>query len=598
MSGWLQLPELHFQRPMWLWALLLVPLLWLLWRRHRQQGWRDVVDAHLLPHLVEPGRSRAGLRVAGVSLALALAIVALSGPGWRQEERPHWESRAPLVIALDLSSSMLTPALPPARRAQARAKIDPLLRERQGGEVGLVAWAGDAYTVAPLTADAGNIALFLDALQPDVMPEDGHNIERAITHAATLLHQAGFERGDILLVTGEADAAAGNIAAAVAGQGYRVSVLGLGSPVGAMYRDAGDVVRTARLDESSLRALAAAGGGRYATLGVDQDDLHALGVLDPASEVANERDGGERVWLDQGYWLLLPLLLLAALAFRRGAGVLAALPLALLLSLPAPAQAQAVGSAGDGWWRRADQQAQKQLERGVDAYRDGDFAAAGEAFAGATARGAEAEYNLGNALARQGRYDDAIAAYDRALAQTPAMEDAIANRRIVDEARKRQPPQGGQGQQDQDTQDGKDGQDQDSQKDPQQDRQGRQQQSTDQDPGQEQGDPGSRPEEDGEQPQGQSPQSASSPPPKAEDAQARQRQEQADREQRERMQQALQQGGDRQQSPPSAQPQEDAQAREQRQAREAWLRRVPDDPGGLLRAKFRLEQERRQREGR
>ena len=600
MSGWLQFPEIHFQRPLWLWALLLVPLSWLLWRRHRQQGWRDAVDAHLLPYLVEAGRGRAGLRVAGVSLALALAIVALSGPGWQQEERPHWESRAPLVIALDLSSSMLTPDLPPTRLAQARAKIATLLAERQGGEVGLVAWAGDAYTVAPLTADAGNIALFLDALQPDVMPEDGRDIERAITHAATLLHQAGFERGDIVLVTGEADAAARNVAAAVAGQGYRISVLGVGSAGGAMYRDAGGAMHTARLDESSLRALAAAGGGRYATLGADDADLHALGVLDPASEVANERGGGERVWLDQGYWLLLPLLLLAAFAFRRGAGVLAALPLALLLTLPAPAQA-AEAEAG-GWWRRADQQAQKRLESGVDAYRDGDFAAAEQAFASAGERGAEAQYNLGNALARQGRYDDAIAAYDRALAQAPGMEDAIANRQVVDEARKRQPPQGGQGQQDRQDpgQQGQGGQ-QDPQRgqDVQDPSSGQPPQPGNPDPEQQERDAGSTPEDDKPQPQGQSAQPGQTPPPQAEDAQTRQRQEEADREQRERMQQALRQGeGDPQQQSQPGQPPEDAQAREQRQAREAWLRRVPDDPGGLLRAKFRLEQERRQREGR
>ena len=315
---WTQMPQLHFQRPWWLWALLALPLLWLLWRRRRRQGWRDAVDAHLLPHLIEPGHGRARLRLAGVSLAWMLAVLALAGPGWRQEARPHWESQAPLVIALDLSSSMLAPDLPPTRLAQARAKIDALLRQRQGGEVGLVAWAEDAYTVAPLTADAGNIALFLDALAPDVMPVDGHRPERAITHAATLLHQAGFERGDILLVTHEANAATREVAAAVAGQGYRTSVLGLGSPAGAMYRDAAGAMQSTRLDSDALRALASAGGGRYATLGVDGADLQALGVLDPARDVANERGGGQRVWLDQGYCLLRHLRLLRYRQLRSG----------------------------------------------------------------------------------------------------------------------------------------------------------------------------------------------------------------------------------------------------------------------------------------
>ena len=592
MSGWstmafaaLQLPALHFQRPLWLWALLALPLLWWAWRRRRRQGWRDAVDPHLLPHLLEPGHARAGLRVAGLSLAYALAVAALAGPGWRQQERPLWESRAPLVIALDLSSSILAPDLAPSRLAQARAKIATLLRERTAGEIGLVAWADDAYTVAPLTADAANIALFLDALSPEVMPVDGQRADLAISHAATLLQEAGFERGDILLVTGQADAAALPVAAAVAAQGYRTSVLGVGTRDGAMYRDRGAATLPARLDEPALRALASAGGGRYATLGVDEADLAALGVLDPADAAPQEHaGGGQLVWLDQGYWLLLPLLVLVALAFRRGAGVLAMLPLAAVLLLPGTAHAAEAGP-GD-WWRRDDQQAQQRLEHGVDAYRQGNFDAAAQAFAAAGARGAEAQYNLGNALARQGRYDEAIAAYDRALAQAPGMEDAVANRRVVEAARRQPPPQRGQGGQDQDQgqQGGKDGQPSPSK------------------PGQQDGRPPTQGNDGPRQPgdAGRPPggQAQDVPPPRAEDAQARQRQEQADREQRQRMQQALQQGAGAAPAPEAGPVAEDAQAREQRQAREAWLRRVPDDPGGLLRAKFRLEYERRQQEGR
>jgi len=567
MSGWL--PMLHFQRPLWLWALLGLPLLWLLWRR-RGGDWRDAVDAHLLPHLLEPGRGRAWMRLAGVSLALALAIVALAGPGWRQEPQPRWTSRAPLVVALDLGAAIATPDLPPSRLAQARGKLAVLLREREGGEVGLVAWADDAYTVAPLTADAANIALFLEALAPEVMPVDGHRPDRAIAHAAALLRQAGFDRGDILLLAAQADAAAAGAAADAAAQGYRVSVLGLGTEAGAMYRDRGGAMLPARLDEASLRALAAAGGGRYARLAVDDADLRALGVLEPAAEAAAGEGEGNRVWLDQGYWLLPPLLLLAALAFRRGAGVLAALPLALLCALAVPAPAHAA-DGGAGWWRRPDQQAQQRLEQGVDAYRRGDYAAAAEAFAAAGARGAQAHYNLGNALARQGRYDEAIAAYDRALELAPGMGDAIANRRVVEAARQRQPP-GGQG--------------------------GDRQQGGDGESGQ--GAPGKQAPEGAAGQDGQG-----DPPPPSPDAAEQQataadaarRQAEADRAQRERMQRALQQAAG-EKAPAQAAAAADPQARERQQAHEAWLRRVPDDPGGLLRAKFQLEYERRQQEGR
>lgn len=572
MSTWTELLP-HFQRPTWLWALLALPLPWWWWHRRRRADWRTLVDAHLLPHLLVPGRGRAALRLLGVGLAWTLAVLALAGPGWRQEPRPRWVSHAPLVVALDLGTAMRAPDLPPTRLAQARAKLEMLLRRRQGGEMGLVVWAEDAFTVAPLTADAANLALFLDALEPEVMPADGHRPDRAIAHAALLLRRAGFAHGDILLLTDRADAAARQAAAAAAAQGYRVSVLGMGTAEGGVYRDRAGTVHQARLEEAPLRALAAAGAGRYARLAADEADLRALGVLVPPATQAADREGeGEKVWLDQGYWLLLPLLALAALGFRRGAGVLAVLPLALAVAtlVPAPAWAAQAGGQGAGsLWRRPDQQAQQQLERGVEAYRRGDYAAAAEAFAAAGARGAQAHYNLGNALARQGRYDEAIAAYDRALALDPGLEDAAFNRRVVEAAR-RQPPggQGGAG------------------SGSRQDRQ---------DPGRQDG--GGRQAQDGRQDEaGRQARPPSAPRPEASPAQDAARQAEADRAQRERMEQALRQAG---QAPQEGAPAEaDPQVRERRQAHEAWLRRVPDDPGGLLRAKFQLEHERRQREGR
>ena len=598
----------HFQRPGWLWALLLLPLPWLAWRRHGARGWQGVVDPHLMRHLLVPGRARARLRVAGVTLALALVVLALSGPGWRQAAQPLWKAQEPLVIALDLSDAITTPDLPPSRLAQARAKIATLLQQRKGGEVGLVAWADDAYTVAPLTTDAGNIALFLEALSPQVMPVAGARPERGLTHAAGLLQQAGFDQGRILLITGEADEASRKVAAALAARGYRVAVLGLGTEAGAMYRDREGRAARSRLDEAALRALAAAGKGGYARLSVDDGDLRALGVLEPAAMDGATGEGGDRTWLDQGYWLLLPVLLLAALAFRRGAGVLASLPLALLAGMAmlaaTPRAAHASGAEAtvpaDSLWRRPDQQAQRRLERGVEAYRQGDFTAAADAFGAAAARGADAQYNLANALARQGRYDEALAAYDRALAQAPGREDAIANRAVVEAARKRKPPPGqGQGQ----------GQGQEQEQNPGAPRQpGEQGQQAGADPPR----AGERPRDRQEAGQGSPPADGSAsqdPPSRAgqqrpagagtdeDPEQARRRQAQADREQRERMGQAL---GERGADPATAKPSaaQDGRTPEQRQAHEAWLRRVPDDPGGLLWAKFRLEHERRQREGR
>ena len=237
-------------------------------------------------------------------------------------------------------------------------------------------------------------------------------------------------------------------------------------------------------------------------------------------------------------------------------------------------------------------------------YRKGDFASARRQFEGIN--NDAGWYNLANTLARQGSYDEAIAAYDRALALHPGMPDAVANRAVVDAARKRK-QSGGQGQdQQKPQQNGQQKQQNPSQG--QQNPQGQQPQQGQKDPGQgqpqsqqgQQGQP--RPGDDSTQskPQsGERSRDGQQVPPQVEDAKA---QAQADEQQRQRMQQAMQQAregeADKDGKPVPAGDGRTARQREEQQAVEAWMRRVPDDPGALLRAKFQLENERRKREGR
>ncbi|MCW0417470.1 hypothetical protein NB689_003224 [Xanthomonas sacchari] len=368
------------------------------------------------------------------------------------------------------------------------------------------------------------------------------------------------------------------------------------------------------MDAGALRALAEAGAGRYAALTPDDTDLRALGVLRPQEADATAADESHgRVWLDQGYWLLPPLMLLALLAFRRRGGaavlLLVLAPLAMPLPVhaqaqaPAPAQTPTLGPVAGGWWERADQVRQQRLDAGVQAYRKGDFAAAQQQFEGIDSDAGW--YNLGNALARQGRYDEAIDAYDKALKLHPQMADAIANRAAVEAARKRQSSQDSKsGQQGKDGKQQKSGQSQNGQQQNGQQQNG-QQQNGQQQAGQQQNGAQQNPQQKNQQQNGQQrdgqqgrngAKDARQAPPKPGDAQA---QQQADAAQRQQMQQAMaQQGGTDKQSAEraAAAANETPQQREQRQAVEAWLRRVPDDPGNLLRAKFRLEHERRQRE--
>jgi len=570
----------HLLRPQALWLLLGMPVLvWLWWRRRRRADvWRGLVDPHLLPHLLV-GRGRGtGWGVLALLLGYGLAVLALAGPSWRKVAQPTWQTRAPLVVALDLSDRVLASDLPPSRLLQARAKLATLLRERQGGQVALLVYAGDAFTVAPLTPDSANVALFLDALSPAIVPVSGQRADLAIERGAELLQQAGFTHGQILLMSDEADGAAQTAASRARELGFQVSALGLGTAAGATFRDGTGRFERAALDAGSLQRLASNGGGRYATLTRETTDLRALGVLNPGQADAGSVDqDGTRDWEDQGYWALPAVMLLALLVFRRGAGALSVLVLCLVLPIR-PAQA-----AGIDWWQRADQRQHEQLSDGAKAYRGGDFAAAEQIFKAQS--GAQAQYNLGNALAKQGRYDEAIAAYDRALRQSPGMEDAIANRAAVEAARTRQQS----GQQDKRGQGNSKDASRQGQADPGDKQQGQ-----------------SGPPQYGQSPpqgqtQGEQDKPSQDPPPAASDAEA---QKAADEAQKQRMQQAMAQQGKDGQDKADQQRREQAMAaetpqqREQRQAVEAWLRRVPDDPGGLLRAKFEREYQRRQQGGR
>src|SRR5690606_31313387 len=206
----------------WLWALAVLPLLGVAWwrRRSRRQGWRGAVDPHLLAHLLERSGGRGGRTLSWVAaLAVAIATLALAGPSWRQVAQPLWQGSAPLVVAMELSPAMLAGDLPPSRLARAREKLSTLLAGREGGQVGLVVYAGDAFTVAPLTDDPGNVAVFLDSLHPDVMPVPGQMASRGIEHAQRLLRQAGFDRGRILLLATAPDQGAAAAAAAARSAG-------------------------------------------------------------------------------------------------------------------------------------------------------------------------------------------------------------------------------------------------------------------------------------------------------------------------------------------------------------------------------------------
>jgi Ca-activated chloride channel family protein len=620
-TAWLA--DFHFLRPAWLLALALLPLLAWFWRREarRSDPWRRICDLSLLPHLVqEPvGLLRTGAAPWLAGAGFVLLVLALAGPSFRQEVRPVLRLQAPLILAVDLSERMRATDLKPDRVSRMRFKLADLLSRRGEGQTALIGYAGDAFTVAPLTDDAASLRDLAAALSPEVMPLPGQRADRAIELALRLLRDAGETSGDLLLLTDRVDGRAGNAARAARDAGLRVSVLGIGTAQGApvprarggFLEDESGAILLPQLDAAALEQLARLGGGRYALLTVDAADLERLGVTAARVDATTrlEEDARSRLsWRDEGPWLLLALLPLAALAFRRGWLAV----VALMLALPA-APAQALDWRG--LWQRPDQRAWDALEqgdsttaqalardpalRGAAAYRAEDYPAAIEDFA--RAGNAVGSYNLGNALAGAGRYEEALDAYARALAQQPDFPDAAANRKAVEDWLRQQqespspqndaqdgrdgdtPPSDGSGQNsssagEPDASEAKAARDEDSPSNGEpQDQPG-----TDDRPGSDTEKPSPRPGQEG------------SP----DDDGRRVAGEDAERYAQE-MQQALDQSaagessreGEGDPAPLSV------EEGERQQAMEHLLQRVPDDPGGLLRRKFQLELQRRQREG-
>ncbi len=550
---------MNFIRPAWLLALPLAILLPWWWKRLRRPAgdWEKVCDPHLLRWLsVSQGgggpSSNRGSILAG--LAIAIAALALSGPSWQQLPESSLAARNARVIALDLSRSMLAEDLRPSRLARARFRIADLLNQAEEGQTGLVAYAGDAYVVSPLTNDTNTIASLLPALVPEVMPVTGSRADKALALAAELLQRAGFERGEILLVTDSTDSRVEAKARELADRGIVTSVLGVGTPEGApipsgtgFVTDRSGNVVIARLDEAALQRVAQAGGGRLSQINAAEPD--AMPWASPeGGEFQRREDKLDQRWKDAGPFVLLLLLPLALLGFRRG--VLFFMPLVFLGTGLVSPSAQAAW--WDDLWQRSDQQAWEALQQGDSNraaalakdpslsgeawYRSGGFSNALSAWMKGDS--ASAHYNRGNALAQMGELESAIAAYDRALELQPELEDASFNRDLLQQMQEQQ-----QQQQEQEGDEGESGEQSD------QESESESQQGENSEEGQQGGEPqeGEQEAEQGEGEPGE--------------------QEETDFTQ--------------------AWTEEDAQAMEQ------WLRRIPDDPGGLLRRKFLYEHQRR-----
>lgn len=474
---------MKFAEPWALLALLLVPAVLLGWwldERRRRAKIARAGDPALFERLLDAGRGGgAGLRLARailLSLALALVSVALARPQFGLRTELRKARGMDVVIALDLSRSMLARDVVPSRLERARIELSDLLDRLEGDRVGLVGFTSIALPLSPLTIDHAAVKLQLRSAEPDDMPRGGTSIADAVQAGLRMLEAAPESGGAkaIVVVTdgeeheGDPEAAAQEAAE----QGVEVHVVGVGSRTGepipltdasgkvtGYLKDRRGQTVVTRLGESMLKKIAAAGSGLVALPGEQGGlDLGPVRRHLGAQKKAELTDRVVRIYEERYRWFLLPaaILLLLATLLRPSRRVTRMITSGLmLLALPATGLAQALESEDpdaaaarraltDGKAEEAAKAYQKAIDRlgerpellydlGLAEAARGELDAAISRFRQAQGlaedpnlRG-KAAYAMGNAYRALKKYDEAMTAYREALVEDPGLTGARRN---------------------------------------------------------------------------------------------------------------------------------------------------------------------------
>ena len=569
----------HFLRPLWLLALIPVLLFFFaMWRVNSVvTAWDKAIDKNLLPYLLDRSKNASQRTPLILLFAVwALSILALAGPVWEQLPQPVQKREDALVIVFDLSLSMFAPDHSPNRLDLAKRKLRDILALREEGQTALVVYAGDAHTVTPLTDDVVTIEALVPSLSPNIMPLFGSKPVEAIELAIGLLNGTDSSRGKVLLMT---DGISGFdeellITEQFADNDYELLIMGIGTEEGAPIRindgnfltDEAGALIIPTLNKNVLQSLANRVSGRYHDIQLADSDLAFLlsdfELLDEdqMSDVEEEFD----VWYEFGPWLLLLVLPIAAMSFRRG--WLFSLVLITGSGMMLPSQ-QAQALEWKDLWMTKDQQAAEAFASeehstaallfeatdwaGAANYKAANYEAAVASFSAIDT--VDGHYNRGNALALSGNYAESIAAYDMALSLELGHADSLQNKTIVEQLLEQEQAENGENQEGEDQeneseQNSENESDQDSESSEQQDQESQE---------------GDESQQDQEQ--------QNQPPEEQEGSES-----------------------NSEQNTPSETTNEEF---EEQLSLEQWLRRIEDDPGELLRRKFRYQYRQRQLNG-
>ena len=577
--------EFHFLRAGWIVLIPIAILLIFFFKRRMLTigNWEKLIDKRLLPYVMSRRQlSDNQYKWWLISLVSVLSIIALAGPTWERIEQPSFRTDQSLVIALDLSRSMNAQDITPSRLTRAKLKILDILERRQGAQVALIVYSANAFTVTPLTSDTDTITALINSIDTSIMPSRGSYPALAIDKGLQLLNQASVSNGEIILVTdGGITSDSFSSAQKLRDEGYRLSALGIGSMNGApipketggFITDNTGQITISRLEVDDLKDLVEIGGGNYTSITSNDQDIDTL--LSEVYSAVRESDDSVTTdqWKEFGPWLLIIAVPFGSLLFRKGWVFVF-----LLTIIPIDNSVYALD--WNDLWKTRDQQAKEAMESGdynkaIELFEDSEWLAAAHYRAGNYRQSANGYnnnsnidhlYNHANSLAKIGQFEEAIENYEKVIAEEPNAEDALYNLNLLKDLLS----------ENQSSEENND------------DGQSSEEASTGEQSQQQNGDESEQSDNEGNSRTGDS----------DDESDANPNQKLSNEEDIEAIEKELERAAEEnsnqepQQEDNNESGLEGRMAQEQQQAMEQWLRRIPDDPGGLLRRKFRYQYQR------
>lgn len=451
----------HFFEPLWLWGILVVPVIWLAYSilfhvSHSSKRLETMIDSHLLPYLLRnPTKNQISRWKRGLiawSMVWIFLMLALAGPRLSYRDIEMRVKDQSLVILLDLSESMLATDVKPSRLVRAKQKIEDFLQLAQGVKFGLIAFAADPHMITPLTDDKETIRHLLPSLDTDLVYIQGSRLHPALKMASRMLEsEPGVQKAIVIISDGGfEDRSAIAEVKKMADLGIAVHTIGVGSVEGSILQDSkGNIVKKngkavhSKLERGFLQEISKVGGGFYIEPRYSNYDESV--ILDRLQTNAETIAAGKtmRLWDESFYLFLLPILPFFIFWFRRGMiyPILAFAFLSPSFHLQAHvlqsyflnAEQKATEKYAEGSYDDAAQMFQDPYRKGIAYYKAEKFADAEAMFKQSVREevACEAGYNLGNACAKQKKFQEAIKAYEDVLKKWPEHKLSQDNLEIV-----------------------------------------------------------------------------------------------------------------------------------------------------------------------